>query len=478
MAIDVTSEKMQPRPARSSDSFEAHGQPPRPGSAWFALFGSAVLFVLGACRQIVDFEDGPSSNNGEYTSSTGYWQFKDATCGSCIDQNCAAEAKACQADPSCQVFEGCLAGCGRGDSACTDSCGFRVRFSGLSPETHHLGHCQAALCKSECPTFAVSNASGQACGPLGPPRDCQACCCDEFAACDNDPECVSQAACWRQCGFDEPLGKSCFERCMAAPVAQLNTNLPPIVDCLFATTSRCQSQCFASADWSCLGKVRWPEASLGWERVYGTVTDIPSFDTLEGFRIRGCVPRDGCLLPFAEAYSDAKGNVYDAKSNVDFLDLSRNFFGTAAYIEVTAPPGLDYPKHLFFEPTDFLNHSSRWDFSVYVRESVDSVPLPDPNLGGLLFFTHDCSGLRAAGVEVSASPAGTSDPPAYQVPGFDSNPNDTATLVSGIGIIVNLPPGQVTISSRLQATGQLIGKQLVVIQADSMTIVDLVPTPL
>jgi hypothetical protein len=476
MTNSVTSEDMKRRLARSRQSIEARLKLRRPTIArWSRMVLTIALLALpSACRQIVDFEDGPDSNNDGYISSTGYWPFSDAECGACVDQNCAAEAKACLADPSCQAFEGCIAACKRGDSACTDSCGYDVLYSGLSPEKHHLAHCQAAACTSQCPTFAVQSASGQSCGGLGAPRGCQACCCDEFAACDADPECVSQTACWRQCGYDDPLGRSCFEACMGGPVDALNANLPPIRDCLFGSStapSRCQSQCFASADWSCLGKVQWPGASVGWNRVYGNVYDIPSLNPLANFRVRGCVPRD-CVKPFAETYSDADGNVS--------LDISQNFFGTTAYLEVTAPsgPGPDYPKHLFFEPTDALNHSSRWDLAVYIRESVDSVPLPDPQLGGLLFFTHDCSGGRAAGVEVSASNPGTSDPPAYQVPGLKSNPNDTATLDSGIGIIINLPPGQQTLTSRRQGSEQLIGTQVVVIEADAMTIVDLVPTPL
>jgi hypothetical protein len=439
------------------------------------LFVATLLAVLllgaGACRQIVSFENDQKSS-GVYISTTGYWPFSDATCGACIDKSCAGEATGCAADPTCKAYEGCLAECARGDSSCTDNCLFRVRWAGLSPETHQLEHCQASACSAACPTLHVTSGSGQTCGPLVAPADCESCCCDEFAACDNDPDCVAQAACWRQCqGDDPPLGKTCFGACMGRTVDAISSNLPPVQACLFDSGSRCHDRCFAAADWTCLGHVQSPDPSDDWWRQYGTVLDNSTLMgvPLQGFRVRGCVPRDGCLKPFAETLSDADGNVS--------LDFSNSPFGTTAYIEVSAPPGLNFPKHLFFEPNDLLNHSTRWDLSVYQRGSVEAVPLPDPTLGALLFFTYDCSGLRAAGVEVTASPAKGATT-AYVTPGLEPDGSDTATLPAGIGTIINLPPGPVTLSMRRQSTQELIGIQHVVIEADAMTIVDLFPTPL
>lgn len=439
----------------------------------------ALLFAFSACRQIVGFEDGPSSKSDaaggtEYVSSSGLLPFADPVCGACIDQSCSAEARACAADSSCRAFEGCLAACAR-DALCAEGCLNRVPHADLSPETQFLDHCQVAACSAECPSLQVSAADGQMCGPRKVASACQACCCDEFAACDSDPECVSEYACISQCAPFDALGKPCFEACLGHAVDALNSHLFPAANCIFNLdgASRCQDKCFAADDWSCLGGVTWPDLSEGWGRVYGTVLDNPGGIPLEGFRVRGCVPRDACKepIPMAETTSDPDGNF--------FLDLSQNYFGSAAYIEVTAPAGLDYPKHLFFEPPAVFNHASRWDFDVYIRESKNSVPLPDPSLGGVLFFAHDCSGRRAAGVEVTATPAGTSDVPAYVVPGFRANPNDTATLAAGIGFIVNLPPGQVILSSHRQTTQhELIGTTPIMIEADAMTIVDLVPTPL
>jgi hypothetical protein len=218
--------------------------------------------------------------------------------------------------------------------------------------------------------------------------------------------------------------------------------------------------------------VQWPDASDGWWRQYGTVLDesqlmdIP----LKGFHVRGCVPRDGCLQPFAESLSEADGKVS--------LDFSNSPFGTTAYIEVTAPPGLNYPKHLFFEPNDVLDHSTFWNLFVYQRGSVESVPMHDPTLGALLFFTYDCSGIRAAGVQVTAYSPEATLATLYVKPGLRPDPNDTATFTDGIGIIENVPPGRVTLSMRRQSTQEPIGSQDVVIEADALTVVDLFPTPL
>jgi hypothetical protein len=474
MKLRVTSDSVKPLLATSDTAFQA--PPPRRRAtnrgARATLLAVMLLSSPVACRQLVGFEDGPSSSSAGakgYLSSAGYWPFKDPVCGACIDRSCAAEAKACAADSSCQAFEGCLAGCAPADSACAESCLTRVRLAGLSLETQLLGHCQTAACSTECPSFQVSLGDGQSCGPLRVSSACQACCCDEFAACDSNPECLGETYCSRQCGRGDTLGNSCFRACMGGAVDSPSPSLDPIPQCLFGG-GRCQSQCFNEDDWTCLGRVQWPDPSEGWGSLYGTVIDNPGGAALEGFRIRGCVPRDQCDKPFAETKSDPDGTF--------FLDISKSPFGTTAYVEVSAPSGLNYPKHLFFEPPDVFNHAARLDYYVYVRESYNSVPLPDPTLGGLLFFTYDCSGRRVAGVEVTPSPAGSSDPPAYVIPGLRADPRDTATLPAGIGFIKNLPPGQVTLSMRRQSTQESIGIQRVVIEADAMTIVDLFPTPL
>jgi hypothetical protein len=243
-----------------------------------------------------------------------------------------------------------------------------------------------------------------------------------------------------------------------------------------AQSPRCQTSC-GVPDWTCLGHVQWPEPSSGSWNLYGTVYDLdpnksPQAKTLAGFDVKACIPRDVlCTNPFDDTKTDQDGRAV--------LDLSKNFFGNTTYFEVTAPIGLNYPPHLFFLANWTLTHSLRWDFFVYVRGSLLSIPVDDPTLGGVLFFAFDCNQAlhRAAGVDVTTIDPPGSWPTTYVRMGLPPDSTATSTDFSGIGFIINLPPGQVVLSAQRHDTGQLIGKTKIVIQPGAMTIVQLVPTP-
>jgi hypothetical protein len=123
-------------------------------------------------------------------------------------------------------------------------------------------------------------------------------------------------------------------------------------------------------------------------------------------------------------------------------------------------------------------YSLHKNFYVAPPDSPFRLPRSDPGRGGVLFFVYDCGQIlrSAAGVEVTASPAGSA--PLYAQDGLIPVPSATATFSVGAGTIINLPPGQVTLSATLQATGQLIGVTPILIEPGATTIVELVPTPL
>jgi len=202
------------------------------------------------------------------------------------------------------------------------------------------------------------------------------------------------------------------------------------------------------------------------------VRQFPDGAPLAEFRVRTCFMLDQCAAPLGEdAVSDRDGSVV--------IDLAQNRLWLNTYFRVTAPPGTNYPVHLFFPAAWTLTHSFRQDLTVYVREGIGSIPLPDPHLGGVLFFAYDCAQAldRAAGVAVSASPAGSSKPTQYTGLGHTQTTDAPATFANGIGFIENLPPGLVVLTATRVATGELIGKTSIVIEADAITVAELVPTP-
>jgi hypothetical protein len=178
---------------------------------------------------------------------------------------------------------------------------------------------------------------------------------------------------------------------------------------------------------------------------------------------------DFCANPLDDQKSDADGNVV--------MDLTRNSLDIHPYFEVTAPPGRDYQTHLFFLPEWTLTHSTTADFTIYLPTSFGNIPPSDPGLGGVLFFTRDCSWIltRAARVEVSADPSGSATH--YVTEGLVPSESATATDSRATGFITNLPPGQVMLSTWRHDTGERIGDTPIVIQAGALTIAGLVPTP-
>jgi hypothetical protein len=150
------------------------------------------------------------------------------------------------------------------------------------------------------------------------------------------------------------------------------------------------------------------------------------------------------------------------------------------FFEITEPAGFEYQKHLFFLPSWILTNSLQWTFGLNARSSPFALPVSAPGLGAVLFFAYDCGQalISASGVEVKATPAGVSGAPSYVNPGYPVDPNATFTDGDGIGFIINLPPGLVTLSTFRHETGEQIGQTPIVIQPDAMTIAYLVPTSL
>jgi hypothetical protein len=179
-----------------------------------------------------------------------------------------------------------------------------------------------------------------------------------------------------------------------------------------------------------------------------------------------------CTMPIADAMTDQPGDFQ--------LDLSQNSSWNRVYFEVT-PPNDDYRTHLFHVPAWTLTHSQRRVFNVYPRGSTADVPSSNPGLGGVLFFTYDCKQsllpwARAAGVEVTASPAGSAT--RYTLEGLSPNSDAKFTDANGVGWITDLPPGKDVILNAVRYdTKEHIGTTPITIRADGLTIVELVPTP-
>jgi hypothetical protein len=448
--------------------------------AW--LFGLALVIGSTGCRQLVGFHDGPGPEDhdagsgteaGTYRSKVGRWIFVDPACGACIDDSCKVTATDCTNDPSCHAYEACVALCG--DKPCVSECLSHVPSAILSPEVRPLLHCVADSCRAACPSSVVTLPNGDTCGPVFNKLACASCCCPEVRQCDDDPDCVRQSACARQCAGSRP-GQSCFEACTGRDPDPIT----PKVNIASCAEGLCRSSC-GGEDWRCLGKVWQSQPSPGLRKLYGSVLRIVDSGALAGFRVKMCSAlgaisaldsqggADLCPMPLDEQVSNEAGNVV--------LDLNKSS-GLGSYFEVIPPPGQDYPTTHFFLAGWTLTHSRHSDFFLAARNSTFSLPASSPGHGSVGFQTYDCRQVlnRVPGVVVSASPAGSAST-VYLAPGFVPDLSATSTSSEGLGSMTNLPEGQVTLSANRQETGELIGKTPIVIQSDTETFVELVPTP-
>jgi hypothetical protein len=200
-----------------------------------------------------------------------------------------------------------------------------------------------------------------------------------------------------------------------------------------------------------------------------TVKMCPQLDAVRVLDSQDAPGLDPCPMPFDEASSDETGNVV--------LDLDRNPLGVSSYFEVIPPPEQSYLKTHFFLAEWTLTHSRHYAFLLAALNSLSRLRSSDPGFGTVGFETYDCRQVlnRVPGVVVSASPTG--DGPTYFAPGFVPDRSLTSTSSLGLGDISNLPAGQAKLTTLRQATQQPIGTTLIVIQPDTETIVELVPTP-
>jgi hypothetical protein len=100
----------------------------------------------------------------------------------------------------------------------------------------------------------------------------------------------------------------------------------------------------------------------------------------------------------------------------------------------------------------------------------------DRSLGLLLVSAVDCRHAPAAGVAWEPNFINVKTKRFYFVNGI---PDEAATATdgSGLGGLVNSPPGNVTVRATLQATGTRIGSATAMVRSGSMTYVVVPPTP-
>jgi hypothetical protein len=436
-------------------------------AAFVAPAAILLLATLG-CRQLVGIGDAPPQGPASLTEAgaEGGFTYGQGDCEACVADQCTAQALACARLPSCSALEECMSGC-NGDATCRAQCGV----------DHGLGNDMATPAFEACLAGSCADACGLTCGGLAavfPPATataCQGCIvqgeCASTTACATDPEC--QAAV--RCDFSThtpDVEEACPVLVMDAGGAPLGTvNTSPIA-------SSCSAECSWGSDWSCVGRVDWPLATLGSIEFDIGIIDIASQAPVDQATVLLCDSTDlTCSAPFA------RGTTGDAGTLV--LDRPPVKGGILHYLDISSPslvPTLVFDVFPISEPRLTTNDGTLTPVELATTASGLGMTL-DPTLGILLVYAFDCRLGGGTGVQLSLTGGGPTTKLFYIRNGFPSL-TATATDYSGLAVFVNVPviPPTVTINVMPNVLdGGVSGSMEAFTRPGGLSTVYAVPTP-
>jgi hypothetical protein len=234
--------------------------------------------------------------------------------------------------------------------------------------------------------------------------------------------------------------------------------------------SICVSQlCQPPGPWSCLGHVVWPTPGPGTVTATLNATDLITGKPVPGVAARVCLKLDTtCAEPLLDGLvSDADGRLV--------MVVPQGFDG---YVELSAA-GAMRGSYFFYPPltadrdipaVPLLQASALTTFATLAGANLM------PERGHLMVGARSCLGQTAEGVGFSSLEGDASTVAFYMIKGIPST-KQSATDTSGWGGLLNLPPGSVTLTGSLAATGQALGTLAVFARAGELTYTTLVPAP-
>jgi hypothetical protein len=198
-------------------------------------------------------------------------------------------------------------------------------------------------------------------------------------------------------------------------------------------------------------------------------TDLITGQPFPGVAARVCHKLDtSCAEPLlADLVSDDAGRLV--------MVVPQGFDG---YVELSAPAAMR-GSYYFYPPltsdreipnVPILQASSLSTFATLAGANLMA------ERGHLLVGARSCLGLTVEGVGFSSLEGDASTVPFYMIKGIPSS-KQSSTDTSGWGGLLNLPPGSVTLTGRLAATGQNVGTLSVFARAGELTYTALVPAP-
>jgi hypothetical protein len=225
--------------------------------------------------------------------------------------------------------------------------------------------------------------------------------------------------------------------------------------------------------WGCIGNVEWDAPTSDPVSIHASLRRLLGEDAVVGAPAKVCAPLDfECVNPISEGVSDAEGDL-----------VLEAHYGFRGYTYVTPPPSFAdmAPAIIWASPPLFEPNPGGTPAHLTSEAEIGAVAnilqvQVDPQMGHVFGLTVDCLGQVTSGVVIKAGTVG-SDTKEYYIKGSLPSPTATATDDNGQAGFVNLPPGNITITSTSTEAGKY-GEITVLIKAGHVTYVALPPTPL
>jgi hypothetical protein len=292
----------------------------------------------------------------------------------------------------------------------------------------------------------------------------------ENQACRSDAECGELARCVAQ-----QTDPSALDECRSERVAWLSADPGqralggPYYSCVFR--DECDEPCGTHTDLACLRGYSWSETSASSVPVsYQFVNALDQTKVVAGIMVKTCRGDDvDCMATGAAKVTDAKGQVA--------LDLPTPLRSFTGYLDL---PGDDIWYPTLLQLGYPVANPAMFYIPIVDRQSVmlsmlTSGVQPDPTRGQVQVRMFGCAGVGLRGVSLTAAANFVDDATRTWYADPLANFELTATGDIGSGGIINVKPGFVEITAKLEADDSVVARGRAPVRAGYLTILVLAP---
>jgi hypothetical protein len=244
-----------------------------------------------------------------------------------------------------------------------------------------------------------------------------------------------------------------------------------------AQISQCATECEVNRDWSCIGHVNWPSASVDASATTVRVDDILTKAPVPGVTVTLCPASDStCTFVKDTQTTDSNGA---ATVTVPMYGGK----GPTGYVDVKGDAGL-YPE-LFFWSFTLSEPAFAGTIPTTTNDRVTTLGLLlgsdggsaiDDTRGHAFLLAWDCRTSFAADVQFTIQSADAKTQFLYIQSGNLST-TATRTDTSGFAVVFNLPAGLTTVTATPVGLGVPSGQVTFFVKAKTISYVWVPPTP-